>query len=444
MENLLLEEALTSEGCPIRRDEPTLCDQQSCLYTVTFGSRTAHVSTSARGRLSSDLGRVEEQGDLQDLLQARRSLHRHGKRLSQLLEPVEGDRVQHVHASEVPWPPSAKEPSRTEAKESLVECEGAGESRLGGKLEIMAATDFPEVTCSFSAGGGERSELLGRIYPSKTNKLYCIDCPEFSSSASSISLQVEAPSSASLELNLGVGLRLRGHDLLTSLKVEAAEEVTENMEDMEAFQRSLSLQAAHHGTLHALPTGLCYCAETSIEFLAYGLSGHEEINVYANGLTITCASDLRLGHGAQSRRLFRFVLSPVTCELRSVILRLRLDDCVKTMVQGMVIDKMYGFRICGHEALPGVQYVDANSYILNPYDWSSDSPEQHALVGGHWTWDGFYYLLAYKRSKRRLSAQRAQRRPLLLGGSSDLKERQRETYLDLYRENTLDSDTLPL
>lgn len=30
--------------------------------------------------------------------------------------------------------------------------EGAGESRLGGKLEIMAATDFPEVTCSFSAG----------------------------------------------------------------------------------------------------------------------------------------------------------------------------------------------------------------------------------------------------------------------------------------------------
>ena len=30
----------------------------------------------------------------------------------------------------------------------------------------------------------------------------------------------------------GVGLRLRGHDLLTSLKVEAAEEVTENMEDM--------------------------------------------------------------------------------------------------------------------------------------------------------------------------------------------------------------------
>lgn len=47
---------------------PPLSRRQSCLYTVTFGSRTAHVSTSARGRLSSDLGRVEEQGDLQDLL----------------------------------------------------------------------------------------------------------------------------------------------------------------------------------------------------------------------------------------------------------------------------------------------------------------------------------------------------------------------------------------
>eukprot|EP00913_Durusdinium_trenchii_P028263 g26492.t2 len=313
-----------------------------------------------------------------------------------------GCRASTAFIAHVPWPPSAKEPSRTEAKESLVECEGAGESRLGGKLEIMAATDFPEVTCSFSAGGGERSELLGRIYPSKTNKLYCIDCPEFSSSASSISLQVEAPSSASLELNLGVGLRLRGHDLLTSLKVEAAEEVTENMEDMEAFQRSLSLQAAHHGTLHALPL---------------------EINVYANGLTITCASDLRLGHGAQSRRLFRFVLSPVTCELRSAPrpAPVELERGLHAADAHHAEDKMYGFRICGHEALPGVQYVDANSYILNPYDWSSDSPEQHALVGGHWTWDGFYYLLAYKRSKRRL-----------------------ETYLDLYRENTLDSDTLPL
>lgn len=66
----------------------------------------------------------------------------------------------------------------------------------------------------------------------------------------------------------------------------------------------------------------------------------------------------------------------------------------------MVIDPEYGLRILGQDALPGTTLVDQKSYIMNPYDWSADSVEQRQLRVGRWTWDGYYYLLAYKRSKK--------------------------------------------
>ena len=113
----------------------------------------------------------------------------------------------------------------------------------------------------------------------------------------------------------GFGLRLRGYDLLSRLRVVAGDEAVEDIEDPDAFVMSLSMQAAHHGSLQPLPLGYCYRAECSVEFLAYGLEGTEELQVFVNGLT-TCCGRVILGAGPQQRRLVRFDMSPVCCEIR--------------------------------------------------------------------------------------------------------------------------------
>lgn len=180
-----------------------------------------------------------------------------------------------------------------------------------------------------------------------------------------------------------------------------------------------------------------------MEFLAHGIAGNEEMDVYVNGLTVVCASDVQLGCGESQRRLFRYVIGPISCEIRSLVLRLRLNEAPLTgrphlatqpprETAGMVIDQEYGLRILGQDALPGTTLVDQKSYIMNPYDWSADSPEQRQLRAGRWTWDGYYYLLAYKRSKKLHlpsvpPVTTATAAPLLLGSR---KSRAKEDVLD--------------
>lgn len=438
-----LEDVGSSEGLSFFYPDE-ICDQQSCLHSVSIGG-------GARGRLSSDIGKLEADCDLKDLQQARFSLHgrpngatsKGGSRVSQFFEPCEGDPVCYVHCTEALWPVGGpKAPNLY--RDFTTDCEALTfPGRLGGVLEFMASSDFQDVYATVRCGGEE----LGLVRPTAAPKLSRFECSEFQTSSQSIELVLNGQE-ASMKLSLGFGLRLRGLDLLTSLRVSHdgsrdgdAEEL--QLEDVEAWKTSLTLQAAHHGKLYVLPKGFCYRAETCVEFLAHGIAGNEEMDVYVNGLTVVCASDVQLGCGESQRRLFRYVIGPISCEIRSLVLRLRLNEAPLTgrphlatqpprETAGMVIDQEYGLRILGQDALPGTTLVDQKSYIMNPYDWSADSPEQRQLRAGRWTWDGYYYLLAYKRSKKLHlpsvpPVTTATAAPLLLGSR---KSRAKEDVLD--------------
>ena len=124
-----------------------------------------------------------------------------------------------------------------------------------------------------------------------------------------------------MQMNAGFGLRLRGYDLLSRLRV-VAEDVEGSAADSagsagaesEAEMSIFSMQA-QHGSLQPLPSGYCFRAECSVEFLAYGLQGGEELQIFVNGLT-TCCGRVILGAGPQQRRLVRFEMSPVCCDIR--------------------------------------------------------------------------------------------------------------------------------
>lgn len=432
-----------------------ICDQQSCLQSVSIGLG------GARGRLSSDIGKLEADCDLKDLQQARFSLHGRpgatktggGSRVSQFFEPGEGDPVCYVHCTEALWPVGGPKAANL-YRDFTTDCEAlpARAGRLGGVLEFMASSDFQDVYATVRCGGEE----LGLVRPTAAPKLSRFECSEFQTSSQSLELVLNNEKDGSMKLSLGFGLRLRGLDLLTSLRVDDDvdhEDVEElQLEDVEAWKTSLTLQAAHHGKLYVLPKGFCYRAETCVEFLAHGIAGNEEMDVYVNGLTVLCASDVQLGCGEAQRRLFRYVIGPISCEIRSLVLRLRLNEAPLTgrphlatrkapETAGMVIDQEYGLRILGQDALPGTTLVDQKSYIMNPYDWSADSPEQRQLRAGRWTWDGYYYLLAYKRSKKlhlpsvpsasaTTAAPAAAAAPLLLGSARQQSRALKEDVMD--------------
>ena len=67
---------------------------------------------------------------------------------------------------------------------------------------------------------------------------------------------------------------------------------------------------------------------------------------------------------------------------------------------GCVLEPQYGLRFLGCDMLPGTNFIDRKTYQLNPHGWTAESPEQQELTSGRWTWEGYYYVLAYKRTKR--------------------------------------------
>lgn len=80
---------------------------------------------------------------------------------------------------------------------------------------------------------------------------------------------------------------------------------------------------------------------------------------------------------------------------RSLTLSLRLNAG-----SGCALEPQYGLRFLGCDMLPGTHFIDRKTYQLNPHGWTAESPQQQALTSGQWTWEGYYYVLAYRRTKR--------------------------------------------
>ncbi|CAJ1356124.1 unnamed protein product [Effrenium voratum] len=366
-----------------------------------------HCRQNVRDNRLSDLGDMEEVGDLLDVQRSKVALQLAGGagcRVSKFFEE-DGEQPARVLRAEAAFPPGSH---RAEAHFAVADSEAAEATEAacaGGWVELMARTDFPGLRCHLGCG----QRRFATFSPTKSLKLYRFECPQVH--VESVDISFDDAQEASLQLSVGFGLRLRGQDLLSGIRVCSLGEdkaVLKDVEDVDAFKSALSMQAAQHGALQALPRGLGFRAETAVEFLAYGRTGKEELDVYVNGLTVSCASKLQLGHGEGQRRLYRFALVPASCEIRSLVIRARPGEGGR-----VVVDRSYGVRLGGHDALQGVVFVDPMTCVMNPFQWDALSPEQSALQGGLWAWDGFYYLLAYKRTKKPHAV--TPRRPVLLG-----------------------------
>eukprot|EP00747_Dinoflagellata_sp_TGD_P166916 gnl/TRDRNA2_/TRDRNA2_190474_c0_seq1.p1 gnl/TRDRNA2_/TRDRNA2_190474_c0~~gnl/TRDRNA2_/TRDRNA2_190474_c0_seq1.p1 ORF type:complete len:529 (-),score=70.40 gnl/TRDRNA2_/TRDRNA2_190474_c0_seq1:101-1513(-) len=219
----------------------------------------------------------------------------------------------------------------------------------------------------------------------------------------------------SLQLDPSFGVRVHGQDLISTLVVEP----------LAAASVDLS-QAVHaearRGRCSMLPA--VYAAEAAIEFVARGLTGREQMDVFVNGLRVPCQMGIQLGNLDQPR-LFRFALAPASCHLRSVVICVypsgsdavavadKTSGC-KPLGGGssasqasgndkcgaVLIDQSFGIVVAGQDCLQSVLFVDSTRGTVNPYGWANDSEELKLLKAGHWSWQGCYYLLPYRLKKK--------------------------------------------
>eukprot|EP00439_Symbiodinium_sp_Y106_P043856 s4369_g5.t1 len=266
----------------------------------------------------------------------------------------------------------------------------------GGSLDLLARSQKPTRVVLRCNG-----EEFASFTPGPSFKLFTFSCPS-EVHVRSIEVVLE-DCEASLQLGPSHGLRFAGKEVGLALSVHGRPviEDVKDVEDLAAFTSALTLQAAQLGCLQPLPRGLSFRAEKAVCFVAFGCTGAEDIDVYLNGLTLPCVTGLRLGCGARERRMYRYVVVPVSCEIRSVVIRLHLRGRPGA---GVIIDRSFGVRVVGHDALSSTVFVDAKTFVMTPHKEGMSSEETGSVQAGCWMWDGFYYMLAYRRTSKRHSS----------------------------------------
>jgi len=228
------------------------------------------------------------------------------------------------------------------------------------------------------------------------------------------------------ELDPTFGLRMRGEDLLHTV-VPHAEEDTLAEWRARGASMSFSYQEVRLGRF--VDRSMRYIAETSLEFVAHGLSGKEQVDVYVNGLTVPCELGITLGR-ADAPQLLRFSLAPASCAVRSVVIQVsKLTSEAEAAEEakrprrlpflgggstssstpcdeefGVVIDTNFGVMVGGLDCLPSAVFVTSElatghgSGAAVPPDVSQDK-----IQDGQWLWKGLYVLMPYRRTKKPLS-----------------------------------------
>mmetsp|Transcript_79969 Transcript_79969/g.175453 ORF Transcript_79969/g.175453 Transcript_79969/m.175453 type:complete len:402 (+) Transcript_79969:1-1206(+) len=179
------------------------------------------------------------------------------------------------------------------------------------------------------------------------------------------------------------GLRVRGVDiLLGSHMVEREEGVV--------CRPSLLHQACRNGHFEKNHEYRC---ETSVEFVARGLSGREVIDIFVNGLSVPLQMGVALGKG---EKVFRYQLAPISCHIHNVIVRLTDSSPRKEGSDfGVMIDPRYGFLVGGQNCI-------ATAVCMHPTGGRGDEAQTEAIQPqlGKWITTGCYLLLPYRRTRK--------------------------------------------
>mmetsp|Transcript_39250 Transcript_39250/g.113436 ORF Transcript_39250/g.113436 Transcript_39250/m.113436 type:complete len:457 (-) Transcript_39250:99-1469(-) len=198
-------------------------------------------------------------------------------------------------------------------------------------------------------------------------------------------------------LDSAVGLKIRGEDILHTLHMHG---------DHHVRARGQLHMPARGG--HLAPS-VTYHADNSVQFLAYGLSGSERLDLFVNGFSIPCQLGITLGDAAHPR-LFRYYFSPMSCEINSIIMRVwdsesRPPACplgrmpghpAATPLQrprfGVVVASSLGVLVGGHDCLRTARLIERGLCV------TGDRTKSVQL--GHWLWPGCYAMLPYRRKRR--------------------------------------------
>lgn len=191
-----------------------------------------------------------------------------------------------------------------------------------------------------------------------------------------------------VELDPEFGFRVRGQDLLHTLRIES-----DALKEHGASQsrNELALQiAAQRGLLHVLfeTSRLRYIAETAIEFIACGCLGGEFIDVYANGLTVPCQLGICLDTRPQRRR---YSIAPPSFALKSIVVQVRFPE--QDGKAGVIVDTSFGVLASGQDCLPTVSFIDLKTLVP-----CAEVEEQ--CKAGRWVNEGFYQLSPYRRIRK--------------------------------------------
>lgn len=210
-----------------------------------------------------------------------------------------------------------------------------------------------------------------------------------------------------VELDQAFGVRVHGQDLMHSLRLEPGDGKNDEDRRKRDWQRRGQLNVTMHESVRNgilnFPLPVCRAvAESALEFVAYGETGREHIDVYVNGMTVPCELNVQLDKA--SRRLYRYALAPASVVIKSVVFVVEVRGREAGERNGehptAVIDPSFGVMVGGQDCLMSAVFVDATTGTRNPHDWAFDSPESSKLRSGNWSWEGVYYLLAYRRTMR--------------------------------------------
>jgi len=188
-----------------------------------------------------------------------------------------------------------------------------------------------------------------------------------------------------IQLDRDFGMQVNGEDILPLIRVESKEG--------QWVKRGRQMLPVHYSARDGQLEGVRFHCEKVLEFVVGSLTGSEEFDIYVNGLSTPCQKGVRPGVAPQPQ-LIRVQFAPITCEIRSVVIHLRRRE-----TGALTFDPAFGVMMNGQDMLPSVMFVSEEG-VQNPHGWKSRSSEWRDLKGGHWSWQGYYHMLAYRATKR--------------------------------------------
>jgi len=209
---------------------------------------------------------------------------------------------------------------------------------------------------------------------------------------------------AGVQFDPDFGFRIRGQGALHLLCFDGDRHMKASWVD----RRDAAVRC---GLLSPLPTS--YSVENAVEFMAHGLSGREQIEVFVNGFSVQCQQLLRLGLASRPK-LLRYFCAPISCCIRSLIIRVshregnELDEDSPSESEfvgspgsqkgfGVMISTMFGVVVGGYNCLPTAEFLEHRGAIDQPNLRDTRGFRATCVQAGQWLWEGDYVMLPYVR-----------------------------------------------